>query len=797
VPDKSAPQLVGEQITWTATASNCGANPVFQFSVGPTGGPFHVVRDFSPNNTFTWAPMQEGTCEVRVAAKDGFAAAETTSAIVTDAVTSRVTGTGPVVTPTANPLVALYSAPPTSAGAIHVNFRPVGDPRAPWVSTDTKVPVPGSSTNFLVAGMLPNTTYEMVAVTGSGPSARRFFTTGALPAGLTFPRFTVIQPPGPGSDLSQNMVFHMAVSGGISTVKVLATDLMGNVEWYYDPAASGLQNNFATSLVPGGTVLMLNGINGNVLREVDLAGNTLRETNVNALNAQLAVRGQGPITNISHDAQRLPDGRTAILGQTVRTVDINGTPRQYQGDRAIVLDENFQVTWTWDAFDHLDVNRGPIDEDASHDPVDWTHANAVNWSPADGDLVVSMRNQDWVIKIDYAGGTGDGHVIWRLGQGGDFAINSQDPYPWFSHQHNAHYIDDTTLALFDNGKTRGDDTGEYNSRGQVLALDEQNLAVTPVLNAYLDNYSPVYGSAQRLPNGNFVFNSGSQGQPAVGQSIELLPDGTRTYVLQSAIPEYRSYRTSRLYGGVDSTTTPVTTPAPAPEPPAGPGPDGVTPRLTFSLRGPHIITQTVGDSLGVFSARVTFNEPMNPVTFTPDRVSSFTGPGGDIPVLGVIPVAGSDFTRFDIVFPPQTGAGSYSMILGPGILDRSGNPMRGAYLLDFTLGGPRIVSSSPSGNVVTPVGHVRVTFNYPINPDSFTPAQVAQFTGPNGDIRVTNVAAVPFTNDTRFDTGFDTQNGLGRYGMVISPDIRDIYGNPLAAAYTAQFSIVGAGRGGS
>src|SRR5262249_31645024 len=147
-------------------------------------------------------------------------------------VNSQVTGTDAVITPTANPLVALYSAPPTSASAMHVNFRPVGDPNAPWVSTDTKVPVPGLSTNFLVAGMLPNTTYEMVAVTSSGSSAPLFFTTGTLPAGLNFPRYTVIQPPGSGTDLSQNMVFHMAAMGGPASVTVLATDLMGNVDWY-------------------------------------------------------------------------------------------------------------------------------------------------------------------------------------------------------------------------------------------------------------------------------------------------------------------------------------------------------------------------------------------------------------------------------------------------------------------------------------------------------------------------------------------------------------------------------------
>ena len=39
-PSEPAPQLVGERITWTATAPNCGATPVYQFSVAerPTAG---------------------------------------------------------------------------------------------------------------------------------------------------------------------------------------------------------------------------------------------------------------------------------------------------------------------------------------------------------------------------------------------------------------------------------------------------------------------------------------------------------------------------------------------------------------------------------------------------------------------------------------------------------------------------------------------------------------------------------------------------------------------------------------
>src|SRR5215217_970049 len=58
--------LVGERVTWTATAADVGASPVYQFSAAPHGGAFHVVRDFSPASAFTWTPMQEGAFDIKV-----------------------------------------------------------------------------------------------------------------------------------------------------------------------------------------------------------------------------------------------------------------------------------------------------------------------------------------------------------------------------------------------------------------------------------------------------------------------------------------------------------------------------------------------------------------------------------------------------------------------------------------------------------------------------------------------------------------------------------------------------------
>ena len=566
--------LVGERVTWTATAAGVGADPVYQFSAASHGGAFHVVRDYSPASTFTWTPMQEGTYDLKVTAKDGYQADDTTSAVAIDDVASRLSGPEALVSPTPNPLVALYSVPPSAAKTAFVQFGRAGD-HPSWRNTDTRAVVTGKSTNFFIAGMLPNTAYQMRHVFSDGTgSAPVLFTTGGIPATLSIPPFTLRQPPAAGSDPDQDMVFHQRVRGTPNSPSLLATDLAGQVTWYYDTSTSGLSLMKAgQSLAPGGT-LLLNGVDRytpvvnapNVLREIDLAGNVVRETSLGAVNAQLAALGHEKVHAFHHDVQRLADGSTVALAYTERSVNINGTPTNYVGEMVLVLDQDFQVKWAWDAFDHLDVNRGPVlgeivaagsPEPTAFVPalpaVDWLHVNAVALSPTDGNLILSVRHQDSVIKIDYRNGAGDGHVVWRLGQGGDFALRGAGPDAWFSHQHNAHYIDDHTLVLFDNGNTPHETDPSVHSRGQVWTLDETAMTATPVLSADLGDYSWRLGGAQRLSNGNYSFLTGSLGRPPseYAQTIEVRPDGTKSYVLEGAAAEYRSYRVRTLYEGTD------------------------------------------------------------------------------------------------------------------------------------------------------------------------------------------------------------------------------------------------------
>ncbi len=544
-----AGQFVGSPVSWTATSSDIGSVPVYRFSVGLAGGALQVVQDYSAIDSFTWNPMQQGTYSIQVVVKDGFSGSTTESTVANYTAQTRVVGDSAVVSPMANPLVALFSAPPSSGATMYVQFAEQGTTLS-WQNTSALPIVPGESTNFIVAGMLPDTTYLMRYVLDDGTvSAPLAFTTGSLPANLIFPTFTVVQQPAAGTDLGQGVIFH---SGTLSnTVDTMATNLSGNVVWYYDSVANNFPG-YSQNLEPNGTVMMLGGaavgvVSGyNMLRQVDLAGDSLRETNIYAVNAELAAMGQPQIIDFDHEAKLLPNGDTVVLASTQKTVKYKGKSTKFTGNLVLVLDQNFQVSWVWNSFKWLNTNRLGNDFGT---PSDWLHGNAVSWSPEDDDLLVSLRTQDWVIKINYADGKGNGHIVWKLGPQGTFKVISKDPNPWFTHQHDARYINNNTLLVFDDGNTRQRFIKNAQSRGQEWIINERKGTATLVLNAKLGNYSALLGSAELLSNGNLAFTSGGLGPPSdqAGQSIEVLPNGTRVFVLQMNQWEYRSYFESTLY----------------------------------------------------------------------------------------------------------------------------------------------------------------------------------------------------------------------------------------------------------
>ncbi len=565
-------QLVGKTVTWVARSSGTGAAPwQYRFSVGLHGSPVNMVRDFRQENFFEWTPIEEGIYAVEVTAKE-LDTGETAQATASFEVSSRLTGSAAQVSATGHPLVFLYSAPPCAVGHMRVRFRPVNTQS--FMVTSWKPCQVGKSMNFYVAGMRAHTRYELGhevqdgTSLQAGPLLRK--TTGFS---LLLRPFSVSNGTNRQPSFSEGVLLRSIFGGTQLSAAPMATDLSGRVIWYYRwrsvenlrfPWALG---NYLVRPLPGGTMLLFLNYRGGfdqLVREIDLAGNPLRETNVEEVNRQLASRGEEPVVFFSHEALRLPNGHTLVLGTVERIIrGVQGFGRvDILGDMIIDLDANLQVAWTWNPFDHLDVTRKAVLDEkctivtAGCPPIsqalianDWTHANTIDYLPEDGNLLLTLRHQDWVVKIDYRNGTGSGQVLWRLGPEGDFALtNSVDPFPWFSHPHDVHF-EGNQLLVFDNGNTRCDGRPfACNSRGQVYELDEQNLVANLVVNVDLGVYSPAFGSAQGLSNGNYNFLSGSTIPSLSAKSIEVTPEGEEVLRIETPLTlEYRSFRMRDLY----------------------------------------------------------------------------------------------------------------------------------------------------------------------------------------------------------------------------------------------------------
>ena len=565
-PDLPSGQLVGTPINWAIGVDD--QDPyLYRLTVGRQGESMRILFDYTPDNLLTWAPIDDGLYIVQASAKNRNTGQVTSTSLVY--LVSPRAPLSPTVSPSTNNLVALYSAPKCPAGySMRVVFIEFQTSRPS--STDKKPCDDVHTMNFYVGGMHENALYFMLHQTfnaqgnpvSTGPL--KFFVAGTVPVTKTF-AYPYI-PPNAQTSYAENLVLVTPILGtDVVPAYPQAKDLLGRTVWYY---AHDLNEAQLFYPVPGGTFLIRHDrgdLEGQIMREVDLAGNIVRETTVESINDQLAAMGHTDyFSSFHHEARKMANGYYALLGSNERIlVDVQGPgPVDVVGDYIIILDQDWQVVWAWNAFDHLDQYRAAVlGETCTHQspgcpPVlldvianDWTHSNSISYTP-DGNLILSMRHQDWVIKINYANGTGDGSVIWRLGPDGDFTINDPDPFPWNSHQHDANYVTNNRIVLFDNGNTRcGAVPTECYSRGQVFEIDENAMTASLVLNANLGNYSFAVGSAQKLSNGNYHFNSGIQplGEYLLSTAQDVSPDGMTNYSLLLELGAYRSWRMVNLY----------------------------------------------------------------------------------------------------------------------------------------------------------------------------------------------------------------------------------------------------------
>ncbi len=564
-----SPQAVGTPIGFAPRIENPGkGNLAVRYAVSVNGGPFRIVRDFSHQIVFAWAPElfeQEATIRATVRNSD-------TKATAQDELHFRIVPRAkisPVVTPTSNPLVALFSAPACPEGTqFRVAFAAAGEES---VSRTPAQPCGGSiSSNVYVAGMRADTEYrlreELIAGSAVKEGEPLPFHTGILDG--AFPPVSVAVPRSAGSPASDPVLIHAAESL-TNDIRALATDLQGRVIWYL-PSLGGI-----VRVIPGGHFLVIadgaNSVNqtheGQVLRETDLAGNVVRETNIGAVAEQLSSYGihsdcrkggKECVSGFHHEAIRLPNGHTLAIAGLERMMPGSKKPFDLLADLVVELDQDFQVVSIWNAHDHLDLQRKSVNNekcktgqggcpaillaDEADSPL---HSNSLNYIPSSGDLLISIPEQDWIVKVDWKDGKGSGNVLWRLGKDGDFKVESNDKNPWFSYAHDVGYepAGSDTLTIMDDNQ-RDPKAG---SRAQVWKIDEQNRVATLAYSTDLGVHSVCCGSMQRLKNGGYSTVAGFI-LPERASTVETDKDGKIVFALDvDAAIVYRSFRVDDLY----------------------------------------------------------------------------------------------------------------------------------------------------------------------------------------------------------------------------------------------------------
>lgn len=286
---------------------------------------------------------------------------------------------------------------------------------------------------------------------------------------------------------------------------LIALDSAGRVVWWYesDARTAGIER------LHNGNILMHRADFSAV--EIDLLGFTRSQyyaenrpfpepDNPDAI----AIRGH---QTLHHQPYQMPNGD--FLSFTANAYPIEGyytsdtdpaAPRKDQmvmADTVIQFSQTGEQVWTWNTMDYLDPFRIGYDTFWAYwwvrgfdQHVDWTHANGVSYDERDDSVLISLRNQSAILKIDRQ----TSEIKWILGRHDNWPERLKDKLlkpvgdlTWPAYQHNPRITHTGSVILFDNrahgGALAFEDRPPVNkgfSRGVEFEVDEDAMTVRQV-----------------------------------------------------------------------------------------------------------------------------------------------------------------------------------------------------------------------------------------------------------------------------------------------------------------------------
>jgi len=389
-------------------------------------------------------------------------------ALLVLAVQGCVGATGPATDPSGD--TSPDTAPPS---ILELTLNPInGNPLAAVLTFRTDEPAtwtltvdePASGRSWTVAPDLASATTHLVPVLGL--RASRYYqlvlevTDGsgntALDGSLTWqtdalpddiPLLTVLDSR--PEDMTASVTLVNLIRWGEDVLNrglLLAVDEEGDVVWIHRAAETLVE----ARRTPDGTLIVAFGESGGV-REIDMLGNVLHEWRPADLG----------LDSLHHAVSPGPGDNIISLATELRLIDgyalEDGTTTGYSvvGDLVVELPREGLPIHSWSLLDVLDpyhYNPGffvpfwlLLYPDAPGGPKDWSHGNAVQYDDHDDSYMVSLANQDLLVKLDRDSGA----RLWSLGEAGDVLLDAGGT--WFSVPHGAEWLPGGRVLLYDDG----------------------------------------------------------------------------------------------------------------------------------------------------------------------------------------------------------------------------------------------------------------------------------------------------------------------------------------------------------
>ncbi|GJQ61568.1 MAG: hypothetical protein SCALA702_06210 [Melioribacteraceae bacterium] len=198
-------------------------------------------------------------------------------------------------------------------------------------------------------------------------------------------------------------------------------------------------------------------------------------------------------------------------------------------------DENKEVIFQWRSWDHTDITDAADAVDLTQTSIDYIHGNSISIDH-DGNLVISLRNFNEVMKIDRH----TGETLYRLGGKNNQFTFMNENYE-FNWQHDARILPNGHITIFDNGTKRS----PRFTRGIQYEIDESAKTAELVweYNPSPSIYAGSMCNLQTLENGSRVMSWAGWG--GMGFS-EIMENGTiiNDYDIESSGRLYRVFKDS-------------------------------------------------------------------------------------------------------------------------------------------------------------------------------------------------------------------------------------------------------------